>query len=354
MRDEILVLRGRSAPDRELSRVHAETYDPFQDLPTQRRFQVSPDARVLAYARPDAREVRLLRRDGAELAIPGAGDQDLRFSPDGRALAVIAGVASGGRLRGVLRVDLRRLAVETWAELPDPSWVEHCREGLVVLHARGDQGGHALTLVPREGAPRRLAEAGWIHRFACAKAGTRVVYIAGEEVFAVDAARPEAPRLLGKVGHGVNNAEMSPDGSTVACVSSQGLHLVRGDGAPELVVGVPDIHSVWFSRDGAALAWADREQAVWRRSGGEEERRLSAPAGDLEAMRFLQGAEGLVVSRGREVLLWTPDHRQAREEVITAVDAADQHLLGADVFAGGLVLWLGTAWERVPRGKARD
>jgi dipeptidyl aminopeptidase/acylaminoacyl peptidase len=343
VRDEMLVLRGRGASgrDRELSRTHQE--EPwFEDaLPTQRRFQVSPDARALAYARPHEREVRVLRRDGAEIAIPGVRDHDLRFSPDGRRLAV---VTSELGTKPVVRVDLQRLAVEPWGTLLDPSWIEFCREGLIVQHAGDGRSGHALTLLPWQGEPRRIAEARWIGRFVAAKAGTRVVYFAEEEAWAVDVASDGAPRRLGRTHGTIRNAEMSPDGQHVACATDAQLLLLRGDGAPEVADARPLIHTVWFSRDGKELAWANRSAAVWTR--GSERRELMAPGGDLEAMRFIQAGAGLIVSRGREVIVWTPE--QERAEPIAAAD--EEHaLLGADLFAGGLLLWTGTPWRGTGR-----
>lgn len=357
VRDELLVLRGRGdlPSERELSRARRMTH--FDDLdtgplalPTQRRYQVSPDARVLAYAVPSTDEVRLLRRDGAELVIPGVGERDLRFSPDGRLLAVVTGGHPASPIR---RVDLRTFAAETWAELLEPSWIEYCADGLVVLHAADSGRGHALTLLPWSGAPRRLADIGWSGRFVTAKAGTRVVYFAGEEVWSLDTARQDPPRLVARTRSPVRNAEMSPDGRRVACATDAALLIMEGDAAPTVLDEQPGIHSVWFSRDGAALTWASPLDATLRR--GDEQRRLKAPRGDLATLRFVQAGEGLVVTRGREVLLWTP--ALDREEVITRVEG-EVSLLGADLCAAGVVLWLGTPWEeRFPirqKGSALD
>ena len=67
-RDELLVLRKPGVPDRLLARGSDESYGVFGldlVLPSQRRFQVSPDTRVLAYTEPSTGDLHLLRRDGA-------------------------------------------------------------------------------------------------------------------------------------------------------------------------------------------------------------------------------------------------------------------------------------------------
>lgn len=357
VRDELLVLRGRGDPpsERELSRARRMTYFDELDtgplaLPTQRRYQVSPDARALAYAVPSTGELRLSRRDGAELVIPGVGERDLRFSPDGRLLAVVTGGHPASPIR---RIETRTLAMDTWAELLEPVWIEYCAEGLVVMHAEGGGHGHSLTLLPWSGAPRRLADIGWSGRFVTAKAGTRVIYFVDDQLWSLDAARPDPPRLVAHTRIPVRNAEMSPDGRRVACATDTALLLMEGDAAPATLDEQPNIHSVWFSRDGAALTWASPLDATFRR--GDELRRLKAQRGDLATLRFVQAGEGLVVTRGREVLLWTP--ALDREEEITRVEG-DVSLLGADLCAAGVVLWLGTPWEeRFPirqKGSALD
>lgn len=340
MRDESLVLRKAGSPDRELARLRDERW--ADALPSQRRFQVSPDARILAYTRPDTGALEIVRRDGRATTIDAVREGDVRFSPDGK---VLVACRSGYGPQLVTRVDLGRFQADTWAELRNPSWVEFCAAGAVVLHHHENQRQQCLTLLPWEGPPQQLVQTDWgLSRFTVAKAGTRIVYFHRSDIYALE--RPGAePEKIGSVaGSVVQNAEMSPDGRTVAFTAPHwGLYLVEGSAAPVQRAAMNEaVHSIWFSRDGSALAWASPERAVYRKNG--EERELAAGEGaPIVAMRFLQASPGLVVTRGREVLHWSPE--QNAVETITTLDDDGRDLLGADLFDGGIVLWTATPWE---------
>jgi hypothetical protein len=342
VRDESLVLRRTSSPDREIIRQRDERW--VDSLPSQRRFQVSPDARFLAYTRPDAQALELLRRDGRSASIAHVGEQDLRFSPDGKVLA------AGRWVQGlplITRVDLQSFEVNTWAELRNPSWIEFCADGLVVLHSDERAGDSCLTLLPWDGAPQRLVQVPWgMSRFTTAKAGTRIIYFHRGDIYTLERAGA-VPEKIGHVEGGiVQNAEMSPDGRTVAFTPGSGLYLIEGAGPVALHGSAEEeVHSIWFSRDGAALAWASRERAVWRKDG--EEHTLAAGGAPIVAMRFLQASPGLIVTRGREVLRWSPERGEI--ETMTTLDDNGRELIGADVFDGGIVLWTATPWENAGR-----
>src|SRR6516162_9771351 len=113
VRDESLVLRKEGVPDREIAKGNVTYW--AEAMPSQRRFQVSPDARVLAYVSPDEGRLHVLRRDGAEVVTDGTRDQELRCSPDGSMLAVVRDIGNGRRID---RIDLRRMVQSPWAELP--------------------------------------------------------------------------------------------------------------------------------------------------------------------------------------------------------------------------------------------
>jgi len=343
VRDESLVLRRTGSPDRVLVSVRDEQW--ADALPSQRRFQVSPDARILAYTRPDTEALEIVRRDGRTTTIGGVREGDVRFSPEGKVLAV---VRAGHGAQLITRVDLQRFEADTWAELRSPTWIEHCTDGLVVLHLHEDpsKSDACLTLLPWEGAPQRLVQTDWgLSRFTVAKAGTRIVYFHRTGIYAVERPGAEPERLGSVPGSYVNlvrNAEMSPDGRTVAFTAGRGLYVIEGSSEPVLRGAADeDVHSIWFSRDGRELSWASGERAVWRKDG--EERSLASEGAPIAAMRFLQASPGLIVSRGREVLRWSPSRDEV--EVITTLDDEGKELIGADVFDGGIVLWTGTPWE---------
>jgi hypothetical protein len=344
-RDEQVVLRRGRAPERVLAQgsVHGYWHEE-RFLPSQRRFQVSPDARVLAYTSPSDGYLHLLRRDGAEAHFGDLHGRDLRFSPDGGTLAF---VRPTGRIE---RVDLRRLEAHLWAELQNPEWIEFCADGLVVLHD-APSAGHALSLVPWGGAPRLLARTEWrIARFVAAKTGSRVVFFThAGDAWSIDAPGEEPRRIAGERSFHVTNAEMSTDGRTVAFASSSGLFVIEGDGAPELRSPDGFVHSVWFSRDGA-LAWASPNAAAWSKDGAQQ--KLGPGEGHIVAMRFLQASPGLVITRGREVVQWSPERDEA--QVLLSLEEGDRELLGADLFDGGVALWVGSQWlemERFSKGK---
>ncbi len=344
VRDEYLVLRREGAPDRLLAERSGFARSE-QLLPSQRRFQVAPDARALAYVSPANGELRLLRRDGAQLSLPGVWDRDIRFSPDGRMLAVAREEARRHRID---RIDVRRMEVEPWAELSDPRWMEYCAEGLVVAHGAPNA---TITRVSWEGRTEVLAEPlGLVSRVSAAALGRRTAYLANRNVWTVeDVASTPRPLLGGDDPIDVTNMELSPDGGTLAFATQESLRICRGSAVEQ--IQTPDVHTIWFSRDGAELSWAAPYQAIWRKGGTEKKLVPEDGISRLVAMRFLRGGAGLVVCRGHEVLRWNPERDE--QDVLTRVDDG-RELIGADVFDGGIVLWLAAPWSTIDLGSRRQ
>ncbi len=341
VRRESLVVRGRNEGDKTL--FETTTHDFFDTVPTQRLYQVNSDARALAYSGRSDGSLQLLRRDGKETRIEGAGNQDFRFAPDGSWLALGRRVEGGWRME---RIDVKSFESRVLGAIEEPIWIEFCNDGLIVLHNEASSGKRALSLLPWEREPRRLAEVGWSARFSAAKRGSRIAFFQSNEIFELYPARPE-PRSIAKLDAWIQNAEMSPDGRSLALANDQGLWILEGEAEARLVPSSQDTHSVWFSPDGSALAWASPERAEWQK--GTLHRVLNAGSGSIEAMRFVQGAMGLCVVRGNELLLWFPE--EDRVEHLYRVED-DRRLIGADLFAGGMVLWLATPWkedELLPR-----
>lgn len=352
VRDDALILRAEGAPDRELRRGSLADYGNPEYSPSQRQFQVSPDGRVLAYARTDKNAIHLLRRDGAEAVIERVSGYDARFTPDGRTLAVAAEGEDYEHPR-VDRVDLRTFERSPWAVLPhSPWWMELCAAGLVVSHWGKGMAGE-VTLLPWIGEPqafasddRRTGIGPGFQRFCAARAGTRVVCIDRRLAWSFDG--PGAtPRELPIDPQPVPNAELSPDGRVLAVATRNGLLLFEGDGPPQRFAIESAVQSVWFSPDGAELAWATSDVAVWRR--GRDERRLVLREGTIAAMRFVHGGRGLLLSIGGDLVLWSPERDE--ETVLTSVEG---ELLGADLFDGGLALWAGKPWEPYERRRRHE
>ena len=141
VRDDALILRTDGAPDRELRRGVMADYGYRGASPSQRQFQVSPDGRVLAYARQDESAIRLLRRDGAEAVLERVSSYDARFTPDGGTLAFAVQGYDYEHPR-VDRVDLHTFERSPWAVLPHaPLFIELCASVFVVSHCRRGSSG---------------------------------------------------------------------------------------------------------------------------------------------------------------------------------------------------------------------
>lgn len=302
------------------------------ELPTQRRFQVSSDGRYLALAGVKDHACRVYDR-GAEVAqLAGVAGSDYRFLPGQKSLAVVVG-------NEVFRLDIPPYAVTRWGVFDGgaaggerPLWIEASGEGLVVLH-HAAEGAFALSLLPWSGPQRVLVKAPFISQFVAAKVGSRVVYATAEELFDLDLRSPAAPRSLGALRGPVTNGEMAPDGGRFALTTSEGLFVGEGDGPVQRRSADPSLHTIWFSPDGHALAWASSDEAHWEHDG--DTRVLPTNGSILSTLRFIQAGVGLVVARGQEVLSWTP--HADRVDVLATVPG--ESLAGADLCRFGLVVW---------------
>jgi hypothetical protein len=330
VRDEQLILRT-SAGDRVLGAGLDRVFGWDYARPSQRRFQVSPDARVLAHLTPGSGDLRLLYRGGSDLAIDVAPGHDFRFSPDGSELVVVRKV---GAQYCVDRVDVRAKEVRPGPFLPEPRWIEHSARGILVAHASDRAGGEISLLAPGR-PPEMLVRDEWeIDRFAAATAGSRFVFVKGE-AWSVEG--PGAtPKSLGV--HSVRNLELSADGRLLGIATDTDVHLFEGD---QEVKRWPTVsaHSLWFTPRGE-LAWASESRAACYAGGVEHALDTIGSKGYIEGLRVARGGTGLVVARRGEVTWWNPDLDE--ETTLARQEDADRLLLGADVFAGGVVMWVGT------------
>jgi hypothetical protein len=327
--DDLLVLRTRGG-DRVLSsRFEALWY--ADQMPSQRRFQVSPDARVLAHLAPGATDLHVQRRDGTELVVDVSPSEDLRFSPDGSELAVVRYLDNEYR---VDRLDLRAMELRAGPTVDArPEWMEYCERGLLVSHAAEGNDG-AISLLAPGRPPEPVARTTYpAKRFTAASRGTRFVYVDLSNTWSVDGPGGTPRKVDARV---VYNIELSPDGRALAVVDGDTVVLFEGDAEVKVWRGV-HAHSLWFLPSGA-LAWASNDEVVtW---DGRTESRLSTPDSvRIAAMRPVRGGTGLVLVRGKEVVWWNPELE--RETVLAEAEPA-RSLVGADLFAGGVVMWLTT------------
>lgn len=295
----------------------AETREPGQ-LATQDVFQVSADGAYLAYAFVDKLHVRAA--DGVErtLAEYRAGSQ-MRFSPDGTRLAAVIGEAH----ERVVVMDLASGDVHEVAQLPQRiRQLEWTRDRLVAL------AGNALVTVPLEGSPATLMIDWGIDRFAAG--GDRIVVFdrqdSGTHVLALDVAAPQDLHELRTVEDPVTNAALTRDGTRLAFTTQVAVFEGIGDAKPTAISDRSGVHSLWFSRDGRLGYASDRSATVL---DGDHAERFDSD-GAIAMLRF--DAHSNVPLVATQTHAWGAGKRLASPP-------PGQLLLGADRFAGGVVMW---------------
>ncbi|HEU5055721.1 MAG TPA: hypothetical protein VFU21_04325 [Kofleriaceae bacterium] len=304
------------------------------DTFTQRLFLASPRGTYLAWA--DSRgDLHLRAGKGRERVIKGVGGRDARFSADERWLATSRSDGTATDF-DIVVVDTASGDRRVIGSTGRPEWMEWVKDGVVVSHVvSGDE--IAITYLPLDrGEPVVVASgkpADLSTRFTTARLGHRAMYFFQKRAFVVDVRSPDADaREVGQLPSAVDNVEMAPDGSEAALVlSGSGVHRWK-DGGELTQVGTEAAHTVWYSADGAMLAWASSDKAVVLAGGSKHE--LTAPEYDLNAMRF-RGAE-LVVSMGSRALLWNP---ATGAKNVIGRSPKGQTVQAADVYQGGVVVW---------------
>lgn len=344
VRDEVLALHRTGSPDIELFRATESIY--VGQYPTQGRFQVSPDAHVVAFTTPGQNTLSIVRRDGTLTSFDGVHHDQFRISPDAHTLSV----ARYDGTFGMSRIDLKSMQLTPWGSLTSATWSEFCAEGLLVLEYKfgSPRSENWLKLLPWNGEPRPIAcvdDAA--RRFACAKAGSSIAYFVQDEVWLVPQLGAKAVRLAA-LGDKIVNAEMTPDGRSFIAVTKKDAYLFE-DGKLVGGMNVPQAHTVWFSRDGSQCVLANAEKVRWRR-GAKHLTLIDFDGGPVRSARFAPGSPWIMVARGRDAIRWNPEQQ---ESVTVATASGGQEMLGVDVFGGGLVLWTGSPWqleERKGRG----
>lgn len=325
-------------PDRELCKDTVTQW--IGEQPSQRHFQVSADARTLAFTHTQTRNLHVLRRGADAFSLGDVAGNEIRFAPYAAEIAVLRNPGYSSS-RVIERVDLRRFERKIGGEVHAPQWIEYCRDGLVVLHSNVSGSSRILSLLSWQGEMRTIAEtSAWTVRFTCGKASNRIVYFDGMNVFSVDSEGSEPKKWMSEPGK-VRNAEMSPDGQKLLFATDDALYWAEGEGERRVLAEGEKVHSLWFSRDGREFAFASNKRAVWQKEG--ETRELPAEENaPVEALRFCPASPGLLVSRGQEVILWNPEANQ--QDVLVHLEAP-LRVIGADLFYGGIVVWAAEPWE---------
>ena len=346
VRDEVLALRRTGLPDIELFRARESIY--LGQYPTQGRFQVSPNARAIAFTTPGQNTLSIVRQDGKLASFDGVHHDQFRIAPDAQTLSV-ARHYNGAY--GVSRIDLRSMQELSRAQLNSVVWSEFCAEGLVVLQYKYTPAGreNSLFLLNWNDEPRLLARVDdSVRRFACAKAGTSIAYFSRGQVWLIPNAGADPVRVADLVDD-IVNAEMAPDGQSFIVVTKKDAFLFE-EGKLVQAIGVPQAHTVWFSHDGTQFVVANAHMAHWQR-GAKTAKLVADEKSPIRTARFAPMSPWIMVARGQDAIRWNPEQGDA-ETIASAGD--EREMLGVDVFGGGVVLWTGSTWQLEDHRGKRD
>lgn len=291
------------------------------EVTTQDIFQVSPGGAYLAYA--SAGTLRVRASDGSERAIVSYNERSLmRFSPDGKYLAIVTGTEK----HPLVLLDLASGDQRTLATFTTVKQLEWMRDGLV---ANTRNSHDVLVHVPLAGEAKTLFEHDNIQKFVTAATATRVVVFVRDglqsRVLAFDAATPKQTRQLAAVDEWITNAAASLDGERIAFTTKSRLYASTFGASAEAISDRSDIHSLWYSRDGR-LGYASSSSATIL--DGRRARRFDAE-GQIHMLRFDPVSGQALVATS--VHAWDV---MASRQLTKARD-----LLGVDHYAGGFVLW---------------
>lgn len=338
VRDEALTLRRTGLPDIELFRAREAIY--LHQYPTQGRFQVAPNAQAIAFTTPGKNELTLVRHDGTMMSFNGVYQDQFRISPDSQTLTVARYFDNAF---GMSRIDLRSKEHVSRDALRNAVWSEFCADGLVVLENNYVPGSveTSLVLLPWKGERSEIARIDSnANRFACAKAGRSVAYFPRGAIWSI--AEPGAkPALVAEMGMDIKNAEMSPDGRSLIVLTARDAYLFE-DGKLASTLGMPNAHTVWFSRDGSQFVVATAHEAHWQRGNTVVKLKADDEKSPIRTARFAPMSPWIMVARGAEAIRWNP--AQNESEAIAFADEG-QEMLGVDVFGGGVLIWTGSTWQ---------
>jgi hypothetical protein len=345
-----LTLIGALGRARPISRISHYLGDSVE---SQSVYRVAPGGRWLAFRDGDA--LSLMNSLGQRWQIAPAFD-DFRFSADGHWLAVTTSAHSTSprydhrRAGELIFVELGRWwsQVRRHVAVAGLQRIEWSAAGVVVHHVRMSEQNaleDELLLVPLTGASRPLYHGlyeGAFDRFASAARGTRVLVFTNRDTVELDAAQA-LPELRHHEGvFTIKNVEMAADGSGALVVSyplstSNEYTFLFEQQAVQRALHTGSVYGVWPADEGARFVW----QAPDGIHVGARDFPLVVPtdawAKSINSVRFRRDAAGLIAARDDDVVAW--DERGGHEKVLWRVKRSDVRLIGADSFAGGVVVW---------------
>lgn len=322
-------------PDHDPTVLAELRFDEEQTVPSQQMYRVAPGGRWLAYASRHG-QLRLRDVEGHDTAVAG-GFIDFRFSADGRWLAV-AGRAPGDSDLILFDLSGSKPVARSLGSLPWITRIEWSADGIVVEQLRiTNRLEQRLRLVSTTGEYHVVYEGGF-DAFASAARGHRAIVVSFGDVREFDLAKPEQPPrvtatdLVGRIDQKLTYAEMSADGEQVLLATDRELFAVDRNGRTRRV-SAQHVTAIWPADDGGRMVWLD--DAGMHVGGADAPTRLS---GRFTSVRFRRDQPGLIgVLRGN-ALLWDSEGQNPR----SVWRAQDAELVGADAFAGGVVVWTAT------------
>jgi hypothetical protein len=303
-------------------------FEPRAPVPSQRVYRASPGGRWLAYESSTG-ALRLRDAQGHDHGVAPAF-ADFRFSADGRWLAVASAPPQKSDTSELLLIDLSGPTPQTrWlATLSSITRLEWSANGILVEQ----QHPQRLRLVATTGAQHLVYE-GDFTGFASAARGHRAVLVSPGKVRDFDLAQPaQPPRVVASErarSLDLVYAEMSADGNQVLLADRSELLTLdkKGQLRQERAFVVS---TIWPADDGARMLWVDSDGV--HLGDGTAPVRLR---GDFKSARFRRDQPGLVGALGGDAVLWDAEGQNGH----VAWHAQDEEIIGADSFAGGVVVW---------------
>ncbi|MCP4443955.1 MAG: hypothetical protein GY811_01235 [Myxococcales bacterium] len=308
---------------------------------TEHDFASSPTGEHLVYARGEGIVVR--KPDGEERFIEGVRNGKFRFSSDGKKLAYAIDDFDEGK--SALKVlDLGSERVSKLGVTPIIHRLKWTRDGILVeyntyaarvrfqhLDHLSLSGEHTTVYLNRV-----LSYEGktW-QRFVAHDEDDRVFLFHGGKI--IEMHREEErwqERVVGSYRGYVTNTELSSRGD-LAFVTEKTAYLLKRDDKLRKLPRSRKVHSLWFSRDGQKISYANKRQVTRRDLESGKSERWSSGGKKLTSIRFLGEERGLIITAGQKVFTWAP--AQERPALVASVSLHD--LGGADLFADDIIVW---------------
>jgi hypothetical protein len=318
---------GGSSAARELARHWVEVN--WAGAPLARRLAVSPDGAFCAVSDRAVGVFRLFGKNGQTGTVPAPQGGTATFLPSSRVLLLSL---EHGEYVHVVLVKPETAEYETWGEFLDARGIVLGPGGVLVSHARPASGGAAVTLALGDGRIENLVRGE--RPGMLATRGNRVAMFDGERVKVFDVEERQ-PHDWGALPSAATHVLWNADRLLAICAT--GLHVLEHGRKPRLVLGEPNLHTL-FSH-GTRVMCASRRGAWSVTSDARVV--LTAPRENLTQVSAIAGSDDLLVVRGASVRRLVA-RRGLGGTVARGRDGF--HLRGALSWNRGVVTWSSRRW----------